>query len=126
MALTSFPTVFLFRRCCRSPKGGRDRAPSSRADQQLAIERPFKIEGLDDVRERAGNIVAGAGVELSHAFAARPLHTDASHFHSAAVVFGSAGELRLFDGVRDHHRAERRDAALTGCSPSLEPREELH
>ena len=58
-------TVLRFSRCCRSPKGATRYRPGFFAsDKQLAVERAFEIEDLQDVREGAGDVVAGARIEL--------------------------------------------------------------
>ena len=64
--------------------------PPSLRDQQLAVERGVEVEGVDEVGEGAGDVVAGARVEPAAVPASATAWTRMpSHFHSAAKSAGS-------------------------------------
>ena len=92
-------TVLRFSRCCRSPNGAIAIEPCVLArDQKLAVDRAFEIQMLEDVGEGAGNVVAGARIELADALLGDRLDADAVPFPFGGVVLRiELRELLLLD-----------------------------
>ena len=127
---TSFcDTVLRLSRCCRSPNGAMAIEPAIFArHKQLAVERALESQMLKDVGEGAGDIVAGARIEFSHALFRHRLHADAVPFPFGGVVLRGelCGKLRLVERLRQHDRAEGRERGGDGAlGASLKPGEEL-
>lgn len=76
-------------------------------DQQFAIHHAFEFDGVKHIRESTGNIVAGAGIELSRFAGPGQLHTDTVPFPLCCIVGGIQRiEIAIGDRCRQHHRME--------------------
>ena len=101
-------------------------------DQELAVERALEVERLDEVREGAGHVLAGARIDAAgeppvRAPAAGRLEADAVPFPLGHEVGGiELGEVLLLERVREHRRPERRRVArFRPRRPALDPGEQL-
>ncbi len=87
----------------------RDRALILARNKQFPIECAFKDQLFEDVGEGAGNIVAGARIELSDPLLGDGLHADTVPLPLGRVVLRiELFELALVERLRQHHRAEGR------------------
>ena len=106
--------------------------PAVAQHQQLTVDRARQMQRRQQVRKAFGDVLAGARIEPRDHFAmlvtaAHRLNTDAVPFPFGDEIGGvEIGKIGVLDGMRQHHRPERRRIEIDRLvGAALQPREQI-